>query len=149
MPCKKGIREDVEASKRLRAQRTSDGEIRLYDVKTDAEWRQLGFTAESRTYSEIEEKKVPEQFRALIPHAVRWSISCDVRRGDYFEKQPAEDIANFYRAVTPHLDALNRWVDELPFEEPKITFLIMLKAYSEAVPIPPREKWGPIMGKKK
>src|SRR4051794_24333229 len=112
----------------------SDEEIKLYNIKTNAEWQKLGVNAESRTYFTIEEEMVPVQFRSLIPYAVRWAISCDVRRGDYFEKQSPEDIADFYRAVTPQLDALNRWVDEPPFEVPKTAFLIMLKAYSEAAP---------------
>ena len=149
MPCKKGIRQDIEESKRRRETQSNDGSVRLYDIKTNAEWKELGFTAESRTYENIEEERVPEQFRALIPYAVRWGISCDVVRGDYFDKQPAEDIADFYSTVTPHWDALNHWVDEKPLDEAKIAFIIMLKAYSEAVPTPPREQWGPIMGKKK
>ena len=127
----------------------SDAKIRLYDVKTNDEWKKLGVTAESRPHFTIEEAKVPAQFRPLIPYAIRWAISCDVRRGDYFEKQPPDDIADFYRVVTPHLDALNRWVDEPPLEGPKVAFLIMLKAYSEAAPLPPPGFRGPIMGKKK
>ena len=106
----------------------SNEKIKLYDIKTNAEWQRRGATAESRTYFTIEEEQVPTQFCPLIPYAVRWAISCDVRRGDYFEKQPPEDIDDFYRAVTPHLDALNRWVDESPFEGPKAAFLTMLKA---------------------
>jgi hypothetical protein len=127
----------------------SDEKIKLYDIKTNAEWKTLGVTAETRTYFTIEEELVPVQLRHLIPYAVQWAISCDVRRGDYFDTQSPEDIAEFYRAVTPHLDALNQWVDEPPFEGPKIAFLIMLKAYSEAVPPPPPGFRGPIMGKKK
>jgi hypothetical protein len=127
----------------------SDDKIKQYDIRTHDEWKKLGVTSESREYFAIEEEKVPPQFRSLIPYAVRWAISCDVRRGDYFDKQPPEDIADFFRTVTPHLDALNRWVDEPPFEGPKIAFLIMLKAYSEAVPLPPPGFRGPIIGKKK
>jgi hypothetical protein len=127
----------------------SDEKIKLYDVRTYDEWKKLGANAESRDYFTVEEESVPAQFWPLIPYVVRWAISCDVRRGDYFEKQPEADIADFYHTVTPHLDALNRWVDEPPFEGPKIAFLTMLKAYSGAVPLPPPGTRGPIMGKKK
>jgi hypothetical protein len=127
----------------------SDEKIKPYDVRTYDEWKKLGATAESRDYFTVEEESVPAKFRSLIPYVVRWAINCDVRRGDYFEKQPEADIADFYHTVTPHLEALNRWVDEPPFEGPKIAFLTMLKAYSEAVPLPPPGTRGPIMGKKK
>lgn len=149
MPCHKGIRQDIEAARQRRAvAKTSDSPL-LYDVRTFEEWKRLGITAETVEPIIIEESKVPEEFRSLIPYATRWAISCDVRRGDYFDKQPPAEIEDFYRTVAPYLDALNRWVDEPPFEEPKITFLIMLKAYSEAVPLPPPGFRGPIMGKKK
>jgi len=55
---------------------------------------------------------VPEQFRHLIPYAERWGIDCDVRRGDYFDKQSASDINDFYAAVKPHWEALNAWICE-------------------------------------
>jgi hypothetical protein len=149
MPCHKGIRQDIEAARQRRAVAKTSDSPQLYEVRTFEEWKRLGITAETVEPIIIEESKVPEEFRSLIPYATRWAISCDVRRGDYFDKQPPAEIEDFYRTVTPYLDALNRWLDEPPFEEPKITFLIMLKAYSEAVPLPPPGFRGPIMGKKK
>jgi hypothetical protein len=149
MPCHKGIRQDIEAARQRRAVAKPSDNPQLYDIRTFEEWKSLGLTAETAEPIVIEESKVPEEFRSLIPYATRWAISCDVRRGDYFDKQPPEDIEDFYSAVTPQLDALNRWVDEQPFEEPKITFLIMLKAYSEAGPLPPPGFRGSITGKKK
>jgi len=88
--------------------------------------------------------QVPEQFRPLIPYVRRWAIDCDVRRGDYMEKQSARDIQQFYTAVTPYRDALNRWVDEPPLDGPKVPFMIMLKAYCEAAPPLPPDKRMPI-----
>jgi hypothetical protein len=149
MPCHKGIRQDVEAAKQRRAVAATSESPRLFDIRTFEEWKKLGVTAETVESITIEEAKVPAQLRPLIPYAVRWAISCDVRRGDYFQNQPPADIEDFYRTVTPYHDELNRWIDEPPLEEPKITFLIMLKAYSEAVPLPRREFRGSIMGKKK
>src|SRR5690349_15346979 len=75
-------------------------EPKPFNVRTNAEWQKLGCTAESRTYFDIDAEAVPEQFRPLIPYAVRWAIDCDVRRGDYFDKQPSKDIEEFYAAVT-------------------------------------------------
>ena len=46
-----------------------------------------GFTAESAPKIEVNPDEVPEDFRQLIPLVERWAISCDVRRGDYFDKQ--------------------------------------------------------------
>ncbi len=123
-------------------------EPKPFDVRTNAEWQRLGWTADSWQPYKVDESRVPEQFRPLIPFVVRWAIDCDVRRGDYFDKQPAKDIEEFYAAVTPHWEALNRWVDEPPLEGPKIPFMVMLKAYCEAAPPLPPEKRMPIRRKK-
>ena len=128
----------------VRREVMSDEEIKPFDVRANAEWQKLGWTAESRTFFGIREETVPEQFRALIPYAIRWAIDCDVRRGDYMDKQPRNEVQEFFAAVTPHWEALNRWVDEPPLEGAKIPFMIMLKAYSEAAPSAPPEKRGGI-----
>ena len=148
MPCRKGTRGAIDAARSRKRAGGTDDQVRLFDVRTNAEWRQLGFTAESIVTPKIEVEKVPTRFRPLVPYAQRWAIGCDVRRGDYFEKQSRAEIDDFYRAVTPFLDDLNRWVLEPPLEEPKLTFLSMLKAYSEAVPAPSKP-CGVIFGKKK
>ena len=122
-------------------------EPKPFDVRTNAEWQRLGWTADSWQPYQVDESRVPEQFRPLIPFVVRWAIDCDIRRGDYFDKQPAKDIEEFYAAVTPHWEALNRWVDEPPREGPKIPFAVLLKAYCEAAPPLPLEKRMPIRRK--
>jgi hypothetical protein len=114
--------------------------IKLYDVRTNAEWQSLGFTAESRPTVTVTPSDVPESLRHLIPLVERWAIGCDVIRGDYFSKQPQADIDAFYQAVLPHLDALNEWVDTLPRNDAKIQFIAMLKAHCEATPPPPPEQ---------
>ncbi len=115
-------------------------EIRLYDVRTNAEWQHLGLTAENRPTISVLASEVPESFRHFIPVVERWAINCDVTRGDYFSKQPPADIDAFYQTVLPHLDALNKWVDTPPRSAAKIYFLTMLKAHGEAAPIPPPEQ---------
>ena len=118
----------------------SDDEIRQYDVRTNAEWQRLGFTAENRSTISVTLSVVPETFRHLIPFVERWAISCDVTRGDYFSKQPQSDVDAFYQTVLSHLDALNQWVDTPPRTDAKLNFLIMLKAHCEATPPPSPEE---------
>jgi hypothetical protein len=113
--------------------------IKLFDIRTNAEFRRLGFTAESRPVVHIEPQEVPATLRHLIPLAERWAIACDVRRGDYFDKQPEQDIRNFWIAVKPHCEEIKRWLDSMPasteeWPQAAIHFMYMLKAYSEATP---------------
>ena len=118
----------------------SHDEIKPYDVRTNAEWQRLGFTAENRPSISVTVSDVPESFRHLIPFVERWAINCDVTRGDYFSKQPQTDIDAFYQVVLPHLNALSQWVHTPPQTEAKIDFLTMLKAHCEATPPPPPEQ---------
>lgn len=110
--------------------------IKLFDVHTNAEWKQLGFTAETRPDISIIQSEVPRRFRSLIPYAERWAIRCDVRRGDYFEKQPLADICNFFRAVEPYGDAVEKWMfsfgEFCNWPEAAVHFMYMLKAHAEA-----------------
>jgi hypothetical protein len=115
-------------------------EIHPFDIRANAEWQRLGWTAESRPPVTVDRSDVPEQFQHLIPYVERWGINCDVIRGDYFEKQPRADIKRFYQAVLPHWEALNTWVDIPPRSQAKLDFMLMLKAYSEAVPPPSPEE---------
>jgi hypothetical protein len=114
-------------------------EPKLYDVRTNEEFRRLGFIAETRPTVRIEPNEVPETFRHLIPLAERWAIACDVRRGDYFDKQPEQDVRAFWETVEPLRDEIYRWLDSLPapvsqWPEAAVHFMYMLKAHSEAVP---------------
>ena len=115
-------------------------EIRAFDIRTNAEWQRLGWTAENRPTVTVDRSLVPEKFLHLIPFVERWGINCDVMRGDYFEKQSRTDIEQFYHAVLPHWEALNAWVDAPPGTEAKLDFTLMLKAWSEAVPPPSPEE---------
>ena len=113
-------------------------EVKIGDVRTHGEWRRLGVIAETRPIIKIAPQEVPPLLRHLIPFVERWAIGCDVRRRDYFEKQPEADIYYFWRAVCPHLDAVNQWLDSLPestleWPEAATHFLVMLKAHGEAI----------------
>ncbi|MEI6193208.1 MAG: hypothetical protein WCS42_02640 [Verrucomicrobiota bacterium] len=114
-------------------------EVKLYDVGTVEEFRRRGFTAETRPVIHIEPQQVPDTLRHLIPLAERWAIACDVRRADYFDKQPEQDIRDFWIAVQPHCQEINHWLDSMPastkeWPEAAIHFMYMLKAHSEAIP---------------
>jgi hypothetical protein len=115
-------------------------EIHPFDIRTNAEWQRLGWTGENRPTVTVNRSEVPEPFQHLIPYVERWGINCDVTRGDYFDQQPRADIDQFYNAVLPHWDALKSWVDEPPRTDAKLNFMLMLKAYSEAVPPPSPEE---------
>lgn len=96
-----------------------------------------GLNAENRPYFKVDSEDVPEPLRELIPSVERWAIPCDVTRGDYFDKQPAEDIASFYHTVLPFTDQINSWLDSQPehvgdWSEAAVHFMYFLKAHAEA-----------------
>ena len=115
-------------------------EIRAFDIRTNAEWQHLGWTAENRPTLTVDRSLVPEQFQHLIPYVERWGINCDVMRGDFFEKQSRTDIDQFYHAILPHWESLNAWIDAPPRTQAKLDFMLMLKAWTEAVPPPSPEE---------
>ena len=95
------------------------------------------FTAESAPKIVVNPHEVPENFRQLIPLVERWAISCDVRRGDYFDKQPDEDIDTFYKTVEPYVDPINKWLDEQDddvanWSEAAVHFMYFLKSHCDA-----------------
>ena len=116
-----------------------------FDIHTNAEWRKLGFTAENRPKISVVPSEVPEQFHCLIPYAERWAIRCDDTRGDYFEKQLKPDIRDFFYAVEPYGDAIEKWMfsfgDVSDWPKAADHFMYMLKAQAEAFyELPPIEQ---------
>lgn len=98
---------------------------------------EFGMNAENRPYFKVVIDDVPEPLRELIPYVERWAIPCDVTRGDYFDKQSDEDIANFYRTVLPFTDQINAWLDLQPedvgnWSDAAIHFMYLLKAHAES-----------------
>lgn len=105
---------------------------------------EYGFNAENRPVIQVVESEVPEELRVLIPYAERWAISCDVTRGDYFDKQDEKEIAEFYYSVQPHVEKANEWLDSLgkdvlKWPEAGVHFMYMLKAHGEAYQPTPEE----------
>jgi hypothetical protein len=105
---------------------------------------EYGFNAENRPTIKVNPIEVPEHLLLLIPFVERWGIPCDVTRGDYFDKQPKEDIAEFYNAVLPFKAAANQWLDSLPedvveWPEAGVQLMYMLKAHGEAYQPTPEE----------
>ena len=98
---------------------------------------EYGMNAENRPYFKVIVDDVPQPLRELIPYVERWAIPCDVTRGDYFDKQPEEDVADFYYTVLPFTDQINAWLDEQPenvadWSDAAIHYMYFLKAHAEA-----------------
>jgi hypothetical protein len=98
---------------------------------------EYGMNAENRPYFKVLIDEVPEPLRELIPYVERWAIPCDVTRGDYFDKQPDEDVANFYHTVLPFADQIHAWLDEQPqdvgdWPDAAVHFMYFLKAHAES-----------------
>ena len=82
------------------------------------------------------ESLIPDNFKHLIPFAIRWGISCDVQRGEYVDTQPIEDVCKFVDEYEPYKEEINKWLDTFDIEDdwPDEVYKILLlnKAYSEA-----------------
>src|SRR5687767_3617229 len=105
------------------------GDVYPADVLRD----EYGMNAANRPTIIVDQDEVPEALRPLIPLVERWAIPCDVTRGDYFAQQPEEDIASFWYAVLPRVDAINEWLDSLQSSPTaSLHFIYFLKAHSEA-----------------
>lgn len=112
--------------------------LREYDIHPTHLLRdEYGFNAENRPTFKINPEEVPEKFRSLIPCVERWGIRCDVTRGDYFDKQPLEDVADFYYSVLPQINEIQEWIRTQPedvtqWSEAAGDFLYFLKAHDDA-----------------
>ena len=98
---------------------------------------EFGMNADNRPYFKVIDEDVPKPLRELIPYVERWAIPCDVTRGDYFDKQPEEDVAEFYHTVLPFTDKINAWLEEQPenvdeWTDAAIHYMYFLKAHAEA-----------------
>jgi len=69
---------------------------------------EYGFTSETALKIEVVAEDVPKKFHDLIPLVEKWAISCDVRRGDFYDKQAKEEITEFYNAELPHENRTTR-----------------------------------------
>lgn len=98
---------------------------------------EYGFNAENCPVIKVNPEEVPEALRLLIPYVERWAIACDVTRRDYFDKQPAEDIADFYYSALPLISEVQEWLNTQPedvaqWPEAAVHFLYFVEAHDEA-----------------
>ncbi|WP_182871403.1 hypothetical protein [Stieleria mannarensis] len=98
---------------------------------------EYGMNAKNRPYFKVVVDDVPERLRKLIPHVERWAIPCDVTRGDYFDQQPEEDVADFYHIALPFREQIRAWLDEQPddvseWSDAAVHYMYFLKAHGEA-----------------
>lgn len=59
----------------------------------------------------IDESKVPEKFRHLLPWARQWSIGDDVIRAEVMDQTPYEEKKAFVEAVSPYIEEIFVWTD--------------------------------------
>jgi hypothetical protein len=107
---------------------------------------EYGMNAANRPVINVDAAEVPESLRDLIPLVERWAIPCDVTRRDYFDHQPAQDIASFWHDVLPRVQAIKAWLDSQPQSvqhrpAAAVHFMYFLKAHGEA--------WQPTEDEKK
>jgi len=83
--------------------------IKEFDIKTNAEFRQLGMTVENWTPPSFDLAVVPKELHDLIPLARRWGISCDVTRHDAAEKASKAELAEVARLLSGRHTQVYRW----------------------------------------
>ena len=57
---------------------------------------------------------VPDEFKGLLPLAIKWGIGDDAIRGDVTDSATESDIQELVAALTGRLDSINRWIDSYP-----------------------------------
>ncbi len=115
--------------------------LRSGDLSTvEALREEHGFTAESIVRDAVDPTEVPAALHPLIPVAERWGISCDVRRGAYFDAHTDAELAAMHHEVAPHIDAIRTWLAQLREEHGGFTgwpasadtYVSLLKAYDDS-----------------
>ena len=72
-----------------------------------------GLYAENRPLIKLDESRVPEPLKPLIPLAEIWGISDDLIREDFIAKASKAAVAELVGAVDDFEDALNEWLASL------------------------------------
>jgi tetratricopeptide (TPR) repeat protein len=83
---------------------------------------------------QVDPQLVPEPLRALVPHARKWGIGDDVSRAYFVERASRKEKAALRKALAPHLDAVNAWLDTSPaekFTNEQTALLYLLEAFEE------------------
>lgn len=69
---------------------------------------------EYRDRTVLSMKNVPDEFRDLVPLALKWGIGDDALRGDVTDAATDADKLELVSALTGKLGAINRWIDSFP-----------------------------------
>jgi hypothetical protein len=95
----------------------------------------------------IDESRVPEELRHLIPYAKYWSIGDDVDRAKLMAKASKARKKALVDAVWPHWAELNTWCESNDWSDAGIIFTNLIEATVEArlevYPPPPRAPQPP------
>ena len=79
-------------------------------------------------------KRVPEQFRDLLPFAQRWGVGDDIIRDDLHQKVSQEEKQALIKAIDGHEKAINQWLDTFgnrKMSEEAAAFMYMLEGLDE------------------
>jgi hypothetical protein len=114
-----------------RARTATEGEQFTKFLTTERQWCE---NARDEAMATIDERLVPESFRELLPLARRYGVGDDSCRGFFINKTPKREQKRDVERATPHLDAIQRWIDtfepgELPPEA--TAFFWLLEALEE------------------
>ena len=74
-------------------------DIKPFEIRTNAEWRELGVTAENWRPRILRPAAVPDNIRDLVPLAQKWGVTCDVTRHDMAEKAGEAELKAFAAAL--------------------------------------------------
>lgn len=79
-------------------------------------------------------KDVPDEFRDLVPMAIKWGIGDDSIRGDATDTATEADKLELVSLLTGKLGAIDRWIESFPegaMTEEAATFMYLGEAVEE------------------
>lgn len=112
------------------------------DWRPDAE--DLDFRGITSRYSDIpglvlDESRVPEAFRHLLPLARHWAVGDDRERANLMWLTDTEELRRFVDAVWTQFEAIDAWCGSrrglVPVPDEVVLFDMMLEAAADAVAI--------------
>ena len=119
-----------------RRQTMRQGEILPSEVMKE----KYGLYAENRPKISIEQTRVPERLRDLIPMAEKWGIGDDIIRNDFEQKTTEAERSEFQNALRGRTADVTAWLDSFDNDlessnlmtEEAGYFMYMLEALDES-----------------
>lgn len=83
----------------------------------------------------INNNKIPENLRGLLPLAKKWAIGDDAERENFIKKATIEEKKHFVEKILPKIDEINEWCDKLraltPVPDEGVLFDDMMEAWRD------------------